>query len=133
MAFRHRYTLICDDFRREDNGKLILIGVYVDTIVLPQLPFALPSISFFSFLESDRPGHWALDFKLTHLESGKNLVEGHGGAEVRKPGIVIAPLKFGPIQFQAVGAYSFSVQIQGEAEPIITHFNVQLNLSPSAV
>ena len=31
MAITHKFTLMCDDVRREDNGKLLLIGVYQDT------------------------------------------------------------------------------------------------------
>jgi hypothetical protein len=31
-------VLICDDVRREDNGKLILIGVYHEGIVVPGYP-----------------------------------------------------------------------------------------------
>jgi hypothetical protein len=29
----HRHTLICDDVRREDNGKMLLIGVYGPVLV----------------------------------------------------------------------------------------------------
>jgi hypothetical protein len=36
------HTIICDDVRREDNGKEILIGVYNDTIVLETTPTMLP-------------------------------------------------------------------------------------------
>ncbi|MEJ1965143.1 MAG: hypothetical protein WDO56_27840 [Gammaproteobacteria bacterium] len=35
-------VLICDDIRREANGKAILIGVYVGDIVLNQMPATLP-------------------------------------------------------------------------------------------
>src|SRR5260370_118196 len=28
MAFTHRYTLMCDEVRVENNGKLIIIGMY---------------------------------------------------------------------------------------------------------
>jgi hypothetical protein len=32
------YALICDDVRREDNNKLILIGVYANNVVLQDFP-----------------------------------------------------------------------------------------------
>jgi hypothetical protein len=35
-------ALICDDIRREDNGKAILIGVYAGDIVLSRLPATIP-------------------------------------------------------------------------------------------
>jgi hypothetical protein len=34
-------ALICDDVRREINGKEILIGVYTRPYIVPQLPFKL--------------------------------------------------------------------------------------------
>lgn len=42
--------------------------------------------------------------------------------------MVIAPLKFGPVQFQALGAYDFALEIEDHAGPIITSFSVTLNL-----
>lgn len=35
------HTIICDDIRREDNGKFILIGVYPEMIMLNMLPAQL--------------------------------------------------------------------------------------------
>lgn len=129
MAFKHDYTIICDDFRREDNGKLILLGIYMGTIVVSQFPFALPSLTFFSMLDADKPGHYAMKFFLQHLESGKKLVEGHGGAEVHRPGKTLAPVKFGPVQFNAVGAYNFIMELDGHPGPIIVPFDVQLRIN----
>ena len=40
-AFTVESVLLCDDIRREDNGKAILIGVYSGDIVVPQFPAVL--------------------------------------------------------------------------------------------
>jgi hypothetical protein len=32
------YALLCDDVRREDNGKFIFIGIYANSILLPAFP-----------------------------------------------------------------------------------------------
>jgi len=40
-------TLICDDLRVEQSGKLILIGVYTPNIIVPQIPFTFPGLAFF--------------------------------------------------------------------------------------
>jgi hypothetical protein len=131
MAFTHKYTLICDDMRREDNGKLIIIGLYTGTVALPQLPFVLPSLTFCTFLESDRPGQWSMEFRLEQLETGRSMVGGGGAVVVQQPGLVIAPIKFGAVQFQAVGIYNFVVTINdGQLGPIITGFSVALNIPP---
>jgi hypothetical protein len=39
------HTIICDDVRREDNGKEILIGVYNGTMVLDSIPTVLPTFA----------------------------------------------------------------------------------------
>ena len=41
MAFHVRYAILCDDIRKEDNGKAILIGVYSGKLIL-QKPGAIP-------------------------------------------------------------------------------------------
>lgn len=39
------HTIICDDIRREDNGKEILIGVFNDTVVTDQTPTMLATFA----------------------------------------------------------------------------------------
>lgn len=34
-------VILCDQVRREDNGKLLLIGVYSDVITVPRLPLPI--------------------------------------------------------------------------------------------
>src|SRR3972149_4961344 len=99
MAITHDYTLICDDIRREDSGKLILVGVYTPDIVTTQIPFVLPSFSVLQRLQSDRPGEWHFRFKLAPLETGKAIIEGMGQAKFAAPGSAYVPFKFGAVQF----------------------------------
>src|SRR5438874_2406821 len=79
MPIIHKYTVICDEVRREDNGKMILIGVYNTVMIVPQIPFPMASLTFFSVYDVDRPGQWSMKFKLQHLETGHSIAEGHGG------------------------------------------------------
>lgn len=36
--------MICDDVRVENNGKTIIIGIYHDNIIVPELPFVMPNL-----------------------------------------------------------------------------------------
>ncbi|HKZ00641.1 MAG TPA: hypothetical protein VJ180_00280, partial [Pyrinomonadaceae bacterium] len=36
-----KFGFVCDEVRREDNGKLIFIGAYSSDIVVPELPAVL--------------------------------------------------------------------------------------------
>jgi hypothetical protein len=40
-SVQFRYGIVCDDARREDNGKLLLVGVYAGNIIVPRFPATL--------------------------------------------------------------------------------------------
>jgi len=129
VAITHRYTIVCDEVRKEDNGKILVIGMYMGNIAVPQIPFSLPSLTFLQVLDSDRPGHFSMRLRVQHLETGNTLVDGHGGMMFQQPGVAVMPIRFGNIAFQAVGTYNFIVEVEGQQlEPIITSFVVTLNI-----
>ena len=41
-------VILCDEIRREDNGKFVFIGVYTGHVLVPRLPFDLPTLTFFT-------------------------------------------------------------------------------------
>lgn len=47
-APKHEFTLLCDDIRQEVGGKTSLMGLYDHHIVVPQVPFVLPKVCFYS-------------------------------------------------------------------------------------
>ncbi|HTW64893.1 MAG TPA: hypothetical protein VME17_09775 [Bryobacteraceae bacterium] len=124
MAITNKYTLICDDVRQENNGKSILIGLYMGTITVPHVPFVLPSLSFFQVFESDRPSNVMFRIRLERMDTGHAIAEGMGMLNIQRPGLGIAVVKFAPIQMPDFGTYSLVVNIEGE-QPIITTFNVE--------
>lgn len=44
-----REVILCDDVRREDNGKFLMIGVYTGGIVVHQLPYQMPLALLLSY------------------------------------------------------------------------------------
>jgi hypothetical protein len=126
MSVKHSYTIICDDVRREDNGKLIILGMYLGVIAVPQLPSLLSSLTILTTFETDRPGSWSWKLTVQRLESGKTIMEARGFANVSQPGSGVMPVKFGNVRFDESGAYNAIVEIEGEKEPFITSFAVVL-------
>lgn len=127
MAVRHKYSIICDDVRREDNGKLIVLGMYLDVIVVPSFPTVLPLFTIFNMLEDDRPGDWSWKFSLSSqsTERSRTIAEVHNHAQVPQPGPVIMPVKFVGLRLEEQGLYHGVLEI--EREPIaIVPFNVRL-------
>ena len=47
-APKHEFTILCDDIRQEMGGKASLMGLYDHHIVVPEVPFVLPKVCFFS-------------------------------------------------------------------------------------
>ena len=47
-APKHEFTLLCDDIRQEVGGKTSLMGLYDHHIVVPQVPFVLPKVCFYT-------------------------------------------------------------------------------------
>ena len=125
MQITHRYTLVCDEVRREDNGKLLLIGVYQHIILVPQFPATFP-LTFVQALESDRPGNWSVRMRLQHLETGQRIMEGMGALTFQKPGFAFNPVRLPPVQFQASGTYHFVIEVENQPEPIIYEFALAL-------
>jgi len=136
MVVTHLYTLICDDIRREDNGKFIVIGLYTPHISVPQIPFAMPTLSFVTAFRAEGGAAMKCDFKFTlqHLESGKQMAEGMGSLQTGGNGMGIVPIKLGNLQLSQVGPHAFTFQLLGQQapEPIVTTFDVVLRLPKPA-
>ena len=128
MAITEKLTIICDEVRREDNGKLLILGMYIKSIVVSQLPAVLPSLTFFQLLEADRPGMWNMKVKIQHLETGRPILQAGGVINAAQPGAVVSVLRFPNVPLIAVGPYNFSMEIEDHREPLIVPFEVILNI-----
>ncbi len=64
-ALKVLYSLLCDDIRREDNGKLIIIGLYGADVVLPVAPVAL-RFDYLLALRADAPGDAEAKVRVIH-------------------------------------------------------------------
>src|ERR1700676_1444996 len=73
MPITAAYVLMSDDARRDDNGKIIIIGLYTPDMTVQQIPFVMPTLTFFLNLESDRPGNFGFRTRVEHQETGTVL------------------------------------------------------------
>lgn len=132
MPITQKHAIVCDDVRQEIGGKWILIGVYTPDMTVPQIPFVLPTLSFFVWLESDRPGSFPFRMRLAPLESGTPIAEGIGMMQFARPGIGISVIRLGGIRLSTPGAHVFSIRFDGQADELLTQFSVILNVPPIA-
>jgi hypothetical protein len=98
------YAVLCDDSRREDNGKVILIRVYGANILLPAFPINIV-LALAVFSETKEIGPIRCEFRITQglrrSELGKTTITfdqlGRTIFVIKPiPLVVLAP---GPIEF----------------------------------
>lgn len=129
MALQHKYTLVCDEVRREDNGKLLVLGLYTPGIVLPGFPVQLPKLTFLSYFEPTAPGTWQLSFRFSHLTTGA-VAGPEGGVRIEVPqvtGPALVPIVIPNLNFQMPGDYAFTLTGQNfEAVSVIVPVSQQV-------
>jgi hypothetical protein len=106
------FAIVCDDVRREDNGKLILIGVYGENIVLPQIPAPMV-LCVVLFIETKEEFRTQGTFRARMedqilAEAPINLDYKKGKGIVSYSGI--------PVAIQKAGNLTFELEVQGEGK-----------------
>ena len=98
--------LICDDVRFESNGKLMIIGLYVDTVVVPELPVSL-GLTFLQLYHI----HEVRPFRVILHLSGPNGNIGEPVTmdfDVRSTGTVVGVVRV-PVRFESSGEYRVTI------------------------
>ena len=114
-----RAITICDDMRREDNGKEILIGVYNGIILLPRFPAALRQLCI--RVEYEWTGAPKHSFKLVVTsEDGKIvLLESEGESELGNPSDpAVIGIGVGPIHFAKPTRFNIRFGVEGPPRPV---------------
>ena len=123
MALTQKYSIMCDDVRQENNGKFIVIGMYINNMTVTQLPVTLPSLHFFNLLEADRLGSYMLRAKVENAETGRLLAQAmvmiQANVAPKLPAAVVVGARFPNVQFDRAGSYTFTLTVEGEREPIV--------------
>jgi hypothetical protein len=111
----------------EMSGKFILIGVFANGLSTPQLPFPVPSLTFFQSFGTDEVGGRNFTATLRQLDDAGTLlatVKGQIQASVVAP--IILPIKLQNMRFMSFGTYTWSFEVEGQ-EPFLTEFKVMHN------
>jgi hypothetical protein len=117
--------VLCDDIRFENNGKLLLIGVYSDVVQVFKLPVQLRSLGLAVRARAMSRGRIA--FTVTASDpQGNNLLEANGEMNYEgEPGRTIwLPIVMGPTLLTTEGTYGVRI-VLGDATPIHETFVVK--------
>jgi hypothetical protein len=122
--------VVCDDIRFENNGKLLLIGVYSDVVQVFKLPLQLRSLGLAVRARAMSPGR--ISFSVTASDpQGNSLLEANG--EVNYEGeagrSIWLPIVMGPALLTTEGSYGVRIAL-GDAPPIHETFVVKKTPMP---
>src|SRR5437868_13449570 len=104
--YKVRYVLICEDIRKEENGKLFIIGAYNDVIILSTVPTHFLSLCFKINIKLERNDFKVLNFIVRH-QNGSEIINASnepGPGSTKEPMDII--LKLANPTLSAVGKYS---------------------------
>ena len=124
LAIKH--MIVCDEVRREDNGKRIIIGVYTNTILVPEFPFVLPSLTFFSFARASESGDFPFEASLLLPQQDEPSTKAQGRMQIREIGDVQYTLQFRNVKFKGPGICRLGVRIGEHEEIVAAEISVQL-------
>lgn len=132
---KEKCTIMCDDFRIEITNKVILIGIYPPTPVVPVIyspgfPVTIPFLCFFQMFDSKEEGIVSFTSRIQNLETGR-MVGGEVSGKLRlQKGQIINLLRFGALPFGSPGSFGLSTQIEGSESPFNANFDVKLFTPP---
>jgi hypothetical protein len=117
--------VLCDDIRFENNGKLLLIGVYSDIVQVFKLPLQMRSLGLAVRAKAMSAGRIAFSVTATDPH-GNTLLEANGEMNYAgEPGRSIwLPIVMGPALLTIEGSYGVRIAL-GDAPPIHETFVVK--------
>lgn len=102
------YAIVCDDIRREDTGKLILIGVYSNDIRCIEFPVQI-SLSFAIGIHAQKPIKVKSNIRMLVNGEQQHKLSGEMDVSSAGAGIFVGPQM--PVTFSSPGAYAIQVQV----------------------
>jgi hypothetical protein len=95
-----KYGLVCEDIRREDNGKLIIIGMYGQNISLSAVPVGL-QLSFLVAVHAGGAGREKIEIDVSLND--EELAKVSGEIEFDAKGLALVTLPRGVMPIRAPG------------------------------
>ena len=90
------FALICDDVRREDSGKLMVIGLYAANMSFKTFP---ANTKFAILLGINSPTTDTFTFVVKLAKDGSTVLEGSGDVSFERPGLGLLPVGKINVQF----------------------------------
>ncbi len=101
-------AIICDQVRKEDTGKHILLGVYPIDALVPDFPTKIVLVLWLQFYV-DRNGEFALEFRIQKDKKNISSTKATMNVKDHLPPVTIA-LPLAPIEIDGECTLSFQIR-----------------------
>lgn len=126
--------IVCDDIRREDNGKLFVIGMYPSNIGVPKMPSVL-NLCLFTTFKPIKNGKAQITIEIRNSWSDKKLVakteiESNTATEAFDSYIAVLPNML--LQVEKAGEISIYLKFDDAEWELVKQYPVNItNVVPS--
>lgn len=120
-------ALICDDVRREANGKFILIGAYSGDVRVNKFPAAL---ALQLVLQTDASSAGEAPFEIRVRDGEQQLAAGGGELKSIAPGPALVPLPAFPFFISQETTLHFEVKLENREWEMVRALNIKLSSAP---
>ena len=125
LGYKVTSVLVCDQVRREDNGKEIIIGVYRDSIIVPRIPTVIPMLTFRITAQVDHTEFKNMKFSVIGPSRHKLLdYEGETSVDNSHEPLIVVFSALTP-ELQKAGLYTIKFGLDSQLRKV-GHFNVRL-------
>lgn len=121
-------TIKCDDVRREVGGKMSLMGVYGNDIIIAETPFVLPSFHFVIMLEDIQIVFKEIYINL-YMPTETNPISYKNPAPpgIKKGNDINLVIGLSPFKINSAGNCRLDLAVQKDEAPVISHsFTIKL-------
>jgi hypothetical protein len=116
-------VLLCDDVRREDNGKDIAIGIYNETMVAETLPILVPTFCIRIMVRTYTTDNLDVSGSISDPDK-KDVVQFTGVLKTENTAFLQAfAFRISPIVFSKSGIYKINIGI-GQEQSSVSELNV---------
>ena len=102
----------------------MIIGLYGPEILVQRVPTAIP-LAFTAGIILEGEGAFDLVGKLSHPDSGEELLVFGATGEAKQSGAAYVPFKFPIVTIKRVGIYEVSLAVEGQNEGLTELFEVK--------
>jgi hypothetical protein len=125
LSIEFEALVLCDDVRFENNGKLLLIGVYSDLVQVMNLPLQMRSIGLAIKAKVLETGKFPFSVSVADPQGNKLLdANGELNYEGEPARTIWFPVVMGPALLTIEGTYTVRISL-GEGPFVEEHFLVR--------